>query len=126
MNYLNIHIPIMGEEEFSGATHEQVGIWLRLATYCAHQENGGKILRCEKWSERQWMTTCGVEKDAIMRDSPLWKWDIGAVIVRHYPLAQEREVARKREAGRRTAKLRWDSKKAKQLKALAPLSIAQL
>lgn len=125
MDWLNTKTALSGHPDFLAATTHQEGVWHRLAKYCATQENGGRIDRCDEWTDTQWIRSCGITEGEAKMESPLWKWDMKGIVVRHYPISQEREVARKREAGRRTAKLRWDHKKAKQDKALTPNKVAQ-
>lgn len=108
MQWLNVSVETLQRPDFTAAVPSEIGIWLRLACYCAHQENGGTIRDCRRWSDRQWLIAAGVTKGDVETPTKLWRHDkVGGVIVAFYPIEKEREVAAKRKAGKATARARW-------------------
>lgn len=111
MNWFNVSIGGLQKPAFTSATVAELGTWLRLGCYCAEQENGGHILNCKEWTDRQWLIAAGLERNDVQAPSQLWRWDkVGGLYVNHYPEDQEREVKLKRKAGKDTAKRRWANK----------------
>lgn len=113
MNWLNIPIASLRKPEFTACGLADLGIWLRLSCYCAAQENGGRILNCKKWTDRQWLIACGVTAEDVSHECDLWVWQLQALMVANYPKDKEKEVAAKRAAGKATAKARWGRRIAK-------------
>lgn len=104
MNWLNLEIKTLRAPEYVGAEPVQRATWLNLLAYCAEQENGGVLEKCDDWKDRRWMQTCGVMRSEVETDSDLWKWKGGNLIVWGYPKSKEKEVRAKREAGSRGGK----------------------
>ncbi len=112
MRWLNVSVEMLQKVEFTQAEPAEVGCWLRLACYCAAQENGGLIHDCRNWQDRQWMIATGLMRADLQRPAKLWEWTKnGGLRIVHYPVKKEREVAAKREAGFKTAGMRWGGKK---------------
>lgn len=111
MHWLNVPVDILQRAEFSAAEPAEVGVWLRLAAYCAQQENGGVIRDCRLWTDRQWLVSAGVTAQDVKAQTRLWKWTVsGGLSVSNYPHQKEREVQIKRKAGKATANRRWANK----------------
>lgn len=112
MNWLNVNVTQLRDGMFGGADPTEIGIWLRLAAYCASQENGGVILGCVTWTERQWQTTCGLSLEEVQRPSRLWQWGVARELISiyGYPKEQEAIMRAKRAGGKRGAKRRWKPK----------------
>lgn len=111
MNWLNVHTGILQRPEFTAAQPAEVGTWLKLACYCASQENGGLIADCRAWTDRQWLIAAGVTAADIAADSKLWRWSANnGLLIANYPQEKEREVQLKRRAGKATANRRWGKK----------------
>jgi len=84
------------------ATPAQIGTWLRILALCTEAENGGVIAECRQWSERKWLTTCGVMPKEVLTDNPLLQWDGDNLIVTNYSVEHE-ENAREMRENRRLA-----------------------
>lgn len=119
MNWLNVNVTKLRDDVFAGATPEELGIWLRLVAYCALMENGGGIIGCEPWTERQWQTTCGISKAEVDVKSRLWRFggNEGVLWVYGYPKEQEAVLKAKRAGGKRGARKRWKPKNVVHLEA---------
>lgn len=115
MHWLNVPVDVLQRPEFTAAIPAEVGVWLRLASYCAAQENGGIIHSSREWTDRQWLIAAGVTKADVDMPTRLWRWDRvnPHMHVAFYPREKEQEVAAKRKAGKATAARRWASKLAK-------------
>ena len=100
MQYLNIFTADMRSPEFTAATIEKRGIWISILAFCADQENGGIIQNCEDWTDRQWLSVCGVTKQEAQSAFPLVKFENGNAIVWAYPEAQEEKARKNRINGR--------------------------
>lgn len=113
MNWLNVSCEDLRKRVFTASDNATVGVWLRLATYCASQENGGLIKNCRGWTDRQWLIAAGVESKDVQAPSDLWRWtDADNLIIEHYPAAQEAVVKIKRAAAVATAEKRRQKKEA--------------
>lgn len=111
MQWVNVAVDILHRPEFTASEPAEIGIWLRLACYCAAQENGGVVRNCRTWTDRQWLIAAGVTMADLKTKTELWEWDkVGGLSIAHYPLEKEREVIAKRKAGQATAKRRWGRK----------------
>lgn len=74
MNWFNLSIDKLEGPLFVTAQAWEIGVWLRLIKYCVRHETGGKIVACDKWDERTWLLSTGIDKEEIMRGSNLWTW----------------------------------------------------
>jgi len=114
MIWLNIEISQLHDEVLSGASPEELGIWLRLMAYCASQENGGTIMNCIGWTDRQWWVAAGISREELEGlKSRLWTWSgsqVGVLWVYGYPKDQEALMKAKREGGKKGARKRWKPK----------------
>jgi hypothetical protein len=104
MNWFNLYTPFVRSPMFIGSEPIIRSTWLSLICYCCEQENGGLILNCEKWKDRQWQQTCGVTLEETRMESALWKWHNGSITVEAYPFKKQAEVVAKRLAGKKGGK----------------------
>lgn len=79
--------------------------WLSLMAYCADQETGGTILKCEGWGDRKWMQLCGVTRAEAWRDSDLFERSGQSLKVKFYPKKKEQEVKKRRDIARNAGKV---------------------
>lgn len=100
MDWLNLHTSVLDSPEVVGAEPVDRGTWLMLLRYCIGQENGGTIADCAGWKDRKWQQLARVTLAEVKRDSELWVWDAGCLVVVHYPVAKEMEVRMKRDLAR--------------------------
>jgi len=100
VRFLNLPLERLRSDEVLGAEPEDRGTWLNLLCYCADQENGGRIRGAREWSDRKWIQVTGVLRADLDRECALWSWDRGTLVVRGYPVEQERVVRAKRRGGR--------------------------
>ncbi|HXJ42849.1 MAG TPA: hypothetical protein VNH18_26445 [Bryobacteraceae bacterium] len=114
MNWLNTFLPQLRDDRFSGASTEELGVWLRLVAYCAAMENGGSIVGCGSWTEQQWPVAIGISKEAVQfqRERGLWEWNPPhtSIWVYGYPTEQETRMKAMRVGGKRGARKRWKPK----------------
>lgn len=103
MNWLNIEIKTLRSHEYLGCEPIDRATWMALMTYCAVQENSGRMEDCAFWGERKWQQLVGVTKEEAERDCALWKWEGGHINVWGYPIEKEQEVKTKREMGKSTS-----------------------
>jgi hypothetical protein len=108
MNWLNIGVADLNSDNFISASLEQRGAWLGLLRYCITQENGGEIIRCQHWTDLQWMQACGVTTAIVKDKSTLWNWNGDCLRVVAYPWDMEKAVQRKRAIGKKFAEKRWE------------------
>lgn len=113
MNWLNLNVSNLNSDNFISATLEQRGAWLGLLRFCAIQENGGEIIRCQHWTDSQWMQACGLTTAIIKDRSPLWNWNGDCLRVVAYPWDMETTLKKKREMGRKFALKRWENEQEK-------------
>lgn len=99
MNWLNIEIKNLTGEEFLGESPAVNGVWLRLMSYCAQQENGGVIKDCANWKDAKWGFIVKVYKSEIKEDTALWTWKGNNLHVWSYPMAHEIATQAKRKGG---------------------------
>ena len=101
MIYINLKTSTLRSAEYIGSEPTARATWLNLLCYCCEQENGGMIVDCVAWKDRQWQQTCGVTLSEVQEKSALWQWNDDHLSVLFYPLDKQTEVQAKREAGRR-------------------------
>lgn len=100
MNWLNIRLSFLRSPEYIGSEPTARATWLNVLSYCAEQENGGRIVGARKWKDRQWQQTCGVMV-AEVNDAPdLLAWDGDDLLVWNYPSEKELEIQQMRELGK--------------------------
>lgn len=99
MRWLNIEIATLRSPSYIGAEPVERATWLSLLGYCADQENGGRIVACKRWKDRQWQQVCGITQSEAHTSSQLWHFDGDDIVVAFYPVAREAEMQAKRKAG---------------------------
>lgn len=124
MIWLNVKVAMLHDEVCASATPHELGIWFRLLAYCASQENGGTIMNCIGWTDRQWWVAAGISKAELdQTKSRLWTWSgvqTGVLWVYGYPKDQEAIVKAKREGGKRGARKRWKPKNVVKIQDKSP------
>lgn len=105
MEWLNLHLSVMDSTEFVGSDQIERGTWLCLMRFCAGQENGGLIVACRTWKDRQWQQQVRVTLREVTRANPkLWEWQGDDLQVFFYPLEQEQKLRAKRDVARENGK----------------------
>ena len=110
MNWINIQTATLRSPQFIGSDPTARGTWLAVLGYCYEQENGGKILGCIGWKDRQWQQICGVTRNEIDGSSSLMQWQGDDLCVWSYPIETEDELKAKRAAGSKGGKARSQAK----------------
>ena len=101
MHYLNIFVANLRAQEYVSSHPVARATWLNLLAYCVEQENGGTIENCGNWTDRQWLTYCGVTKEEAETASPLVEIKDGNAKVWAYPDSQEAKAQKNRASGSR-------------------------
>ncbi len=83
-----------------GSERQEQAVWLLLITYCADQENSGRIVGCRQWKPGAWLPTIGVSFDEVDHACDLWTWDGDDLIVHKYSVETEEKTRTLRERGR--------------------------
>ena len=104
MDWLNLHTSILDSPDVVGAEPLDRGTWLMLLRFCIGQENGGSIADCGGWKDRKWQQLARVTLAEVKRESELWCWNDGCLIVWGYPAEKETEVRAKREVAKTNGK----------------------
>lgn len=99
MEWLNIHRSTVEGEAMQDASAAAVRAWLFLNTYCAGQENGGRIEGARGWNDRKWLKQCGLNHEEVDQASTLWRWEGNDLLVEFYPVEQEAKVKKQRRGG---------------------------
>jgi len=110
MNWINIRTEFLQGEVFRGCEPTDRATWLCILGYCHSQENHGVLVNCRDWPDRKWQQVVAVTKEEVNRVCGLWLWDGDDLVVREYPVEKQAEIAAKREAGKRRAANRWNTK----------------
>ena len=110
MNWINIKTSDLRAPEFIGSDPTARGTWVAVLGYCYEQENGGLIVGCKTWKDRQWQQVCGVTREEIDGARSLMSWQDDDLKVWAYPSDLENEIKRKREAGRKGGQARTQAK----------------
>ena len=110
MNWINIQTATLRSPQFIGSDPTARGTWLAVLGYCYEQENGGKILGCIGWKDRQWQQICGVTREEIDGSNLLMQWQGDDLCVSNYPVETEGELKAKRAAGSKGGKARTQAK----------------
>lgn len=101
MNWINLRTELLRTPEFANAKPGAIETWLRVLAYCCEQENDGRLAGAATWTERAWMTTCGVTKAEVENAAPLIYDDAVDVFVDGFPSEKQAEVQAKRKAGKK-------------------------
>src|SRR4051794_33886984 len=80
MHYLNLETARFHSREYVSSSRQCQGIWTHLLTYCAEQENGGRIKDCASWTGREW-AAAQVTPAEVKKQCALWKWEGNDLIV---------------------------------------------
>lgn len=107
MEWLNIRTSTLHSPEYIGSDPRVRATWFNVSMWCAQQENSGRIKGARAWKDRQWQQTCGVSKREVENAKILLPWVGDDLTVWNYPIAKQKEVSAKREAGKATADKRW-------------------
>jgi hypothetical protein len=110
MNWINIQTATLRSPQFIGSDPTARGTWLAVLGYCYEQENGGKILGCIGWKDRQWQQICGVTRNEIDGSASLMQWQGEDLCVWSYPIEVEDALKAKRIAGSKGGKARTQAK----------------
>jgi hypothetical protein len=110
MNWINMRVEFLQGEVFRGCEPTDRATWLCLLGYCHSQENRGVLVNCREWPDRKWQQVVAVTKEEVNRSCGLWFWDGDDLVVREYPVEKQAEISAKREAGKRRAANRWNTK----------------
>jgi len=95
--------------EFSESGFEQIGAWVYLMTYCATQENGGRIEGAKGRKDAFFDRSLKVSRTILEQESQLWTWEKEDLVVSFYSIEAERNYQKKRESGQRGGKKRAEN-----------------
>lgn len=108
MNWINLYLPVLRNEAFGCADNEQLGIWLRLATYCFDQENGGKVRGAHDWASRKCQHLLTLDRADLDKKSELWAWKGKDLVLHYFPKDKQKLVQDKRQQASEAAHARWE------------------
>lgn len=118
MKWLNIEVATLRSAKYIGAEPIERATWLSLLGYCADQENGGRIIDCLAWKDRQWQQVCGITHNEATMQSNLYIWEGADLLVAFYPADKEEELRSKRLAGSKGGKASGKARAEAQLEAV--------
>lgn len=102
MNWINLRTEFLRSPLIVQSEPLALATWLKVLTYCCEQENNGFLRDAGKWTDRVWLTVCGVTKDEVESAVDLIVPDgHGNLTIMFYPSVKQAEVQAKREAGRK-------------------------
>ena len=119
MRFFPVECATVTGTDFSCATFEQQGQWLNLLTYCAGQENGGRIEGAAELPAVFFQRSLAMSKKEFESECPLWTWDGPDLVVKFYPLQNQEKCEALRESGRKGGKTRAAKAKAEKQEANA-------
>ena len=119
MRFFPVECATVTGTDFICATFEQQGQWLSLMTYCATQENGGRIEGAAVMPEVFFQRALNMTKRDLQSDCPLWEWDGEDLSVKFYPLQNQEKCEALRESGRKGGRNRAAKAKAEKQEANA-------
>ncbi|MFP6857386.1 MAG: hypothetical protein VCA73_08950 [Roseibacillus sp.] len=90
--------------EFSESGFEQIGAWVYLMSYCAAQENGGRVEGAKGRKDAFFDRSLKVSRTILEQESQLWTWTEEDLLVHFYSLEAEQSYQKKRESGQRGGK----------------------
>lgn len=102
MAWFPVHLEVLATLELSRASHEAIGLWVRLVAIAAARETGGRITGMSGWTRTDLVRVVGpaTTHAAIDRAAAagLVRWDGTDLVIVHYP--EDAELAlRKQRAG---------------------------
>ena len=119
MRYFPVECATVTGSDFSCATFEQQGQWLTMLTYCAGQENAGRIKGASELPSVFFERALSIGKAELEAECPLWFWEGPDLIVKFYPLREQEKCQTLREHGRKGGRTRAAKAKASKEEANA-------
>lgn len=113
MRYFPVQCADVAGPEFTCSTYEQQGQWLNLMTYCATQENGGRIEGAAKLPDVFFQRSLAITKDEMQAECPLWFWEEDDLVIRFYPHEVQEKCHALRERGKKGGENRAKNAKSK-------------
>lgn len=102
MNWINLRTEFLRSPLIVQSEPLSLATWLKVLTYCCEQENNGFLKDASSWSDRTWLTVCGVTKSEVESSDHLIVPDgQGNLAVMFYPSVRQAEIQAKRESGRK-------------------------
>jgi hypothetical protein len=98
MEWLNIHSSTLSSDEFLDSPADDQAAWVLISSYCANQENGGRITGAKLWDDQKCMRALKVPRDRLKDQAFLWSWEGDDLLIAFYPIEQE-EILRKKRGG---------------------------
>ncbi len=111
MEYSKIQMKFTRNPTFRSADPAARGVWVSLNSYCATEENGGRIVGCKAWNDRKWMVCAdatGAEVQATVA-AELAAWDGDDLVVFGYDIVGEQQHSAARVANKARADAHWGS-----------------
>jgi len=110
MYWFKLHRSDLTSHKLASLSDQELGVWVRLMSYCTAEENGG-VINCAGWSQNQWLAITGVSKKLVEKYA-----DRSAIVVRlsdnlfrvkFYPESDQKEIEHIREIKKNAANARW-------------------
>lgn len=113
MEYAKLQGTFLRSVAFKDADMAARGAWVTLAGHCADQENGGRIVACQAWNDRQWLsrTDCmrGDVEHAVR--SELARWDGADLVLVGYDVQSEAAFHNIAAVNRQRALDQWQKRR---------------
>ena len=106
--FITEHVNVEGPE-FSESDFEQIGAWVYLMTYCASQENGGRVQGAKGRKDAFFDRSLRVSRAILEQESQLWAWAGEDLLIHFYSLEAEQNYQKKRESGQKGGKKRAEN-----------------
>jgi hypothetical protein len=107
MEYLNVHSSTLSSDEYLDSSPDDQAAWLLISSYCANQENSGRIAGAKRWNDDKCLRALKIPRQRLKERALLWRWDGEDLLVEFYPVEQELALQRKRFGAKAGGKARW-------------------
>lgn len=115
MEYTKLQLKWTRSDTFKSAEPAARGVWVGLIAYCADQENGGRIIACQTWTDRRWMAAAAATREEIEQAvvQGLATWNGADLVVGGYDIIGEQTFQAVSAANQDRANLKWEKERAK-------------
>lgn len=121
MEYAKLQGAFLRTARFRDADMAARGAWATLIVHCADQENGGRVVACKAWTDRQWLSRTDCMRGDVdhLVGSELGRWDGEDLVLDGYDRVAEGTFHAASEVNRRRAKEAHEKRRAQEAAAAA-------
>lgn len=107
MDYLNIFAPDLRAPPFLGISAHELGVWVKVMSYCCQMENGGRIVGAALWPSEMLLFSLGVSTADLKKCKTLVTTSGTDIVAIAFPVRSLKALNAKRKGAVSTNAKRW-------------------